>query len=61
MRNARPATLWPACLFFPCCTLAQERYNPDSLLGILDQAKGLYRIELLRHLSRVFIASNRNC
>ncbi|HAD15212.1 MAG TPA: hypothetical protein DCF33_22530 [Saprospirales bacterium] len=48
---------WAFCLI-PMLLIAQQRYNPDSLLQVLPSAKGRERIELLRHLSRAYIGSD---
>lgn len=59
MENARHLLLWLACFHLAWCASAQERYKPDSLIGLLDRAKGRERIEILRHLSRAYIGADK--
>lgn len=40
-------------------TTAQERYDPDSLLQVLETAAGSRKVEILRHLSRAYIGADR--
>ncbi len=46
-------------LLLTTSVFAQERYAPDSLLRVLDQANGLDRVEILRHLSRAYIGADK--
>lgn len=50
--------LWLAFWLAPLCSNAQERYKPDSLLQVLGTAKGIERVEVLRHLSRAYIGAD---
>jgi len=59
MRNAFCVFLWIFCWLPPFCAPAQVRYNPDSLLQILDMSKGKERVEILRHLSRAYIGAEK--
>lgn len=59
MKNIWYSILSLACWLAPLCVLAQERYKPDSLIQILDRAKGRERVEILRHLSRAYIGADK--
>lgn len=51
--------LAPLFLLLSFSVHAQERYKPDSLLSVLEKAKGSERVEILRHLSRAYIGADK--
>ncbi len=59
MRKDYHSILWLAYWLTPLCVNAQVRYNPDSLLQVLDKAKGRERIEMLRYLSQAYIGGDK--
>ncbi|MFN0173927.1 MAG: tetratricopeptide repeat protein [Saprospiraceae bacterium] len=59
MRKVFPSILWFAFWLASFSAFAQERYNPDSLLQVLDKAEGHDRVEILRHLSRAYIGADK--
>ncbi|MFN0214357.1 MAG: histidine kinase [Saprospiraceae bacterium] len=59
MKKVCHSILWLACWLSPLCTIAQERYKPDSLHQVLDKAKGRERVEILRYLSQAYIGDDK--